>query len=101
MERIDFNDGGASHRELLVNVVYQPAPDVQLDDLDPIEGIEIGEREFEEGPLVPLEVDRNRERQGRVRIETSRVQQLYPQIDVAVRLEPDAVIRMDRMTHVS
>ena len=52
-------------------------------------------RRFEELPLLAVEVDTESERQRGDRVETECVQQLDPQIDVAVRLRPVAIFPME------
>ena len=71
----------------------QRAPHVQLEDLDAVERVEVGERKFEERPLIAFEIHGERERQRGQRLDAARVQQLDPEVDVAVRFGPGALVR--------
>src|ERR1700730_8374322 len=81
-------------------MVEQWTPDVQLLDIEPVESLEVFVRRLEERPLVALEVDRHRERHHRVGLETQSVDQLDPDVDVAILLGPDTLRRMQVVTGV-
>jgi hypothetical protein len=91
VEGVDLGRQQPAHLELFLDVVLQAAPRVHLGDIDPVERPQILGRELEELPLVALEVDGERERQRGPVVETQRVQQLDPEVDVAVGLGPYAV----------
>jgi hypothetical protein len=78
--------------QVLEGVVDQRAPDVQLLHVDAVQAAKLVVRRLEEGPLVALEVDGQHERHHGQRLAAERVHHLDPQIDVAVLLDPDAVV---------
>ena len=100
MERIDFDERRTAQRQLLLDVRDERPPDVQLEDVDAVQRVEIGERKLEERPLVAFEIDGKRERQRRERLDARGVQQLDPEVDVAVGLRPGAVAAVKGMARV-
>ena len=83
--------------EVLDRVGQHRAPDGEFLDVDAIERTQIAQRRFEEGPLVTFEIHPEHERQARARLQALRVEQLDPQVGVAVLLDPDAVGAVQRM----
>src|SRR2546421_8470578 len=78
----------------------QRTPDGKLLHVQSVQFVRVKQRTLEKCPLVALEVDGQRKRQRRNRLIAERVQQLDPDIHVAVRLGPGASLLMDRVTLV-
>ena len=70
-------------------------------DVEPVQFPQIGQGKHEERPLIPFKVDPDRERQCGDRLESPRVQQFDPDVDVAIRLRPVSFLRMDPMPFVA
>src|SRR6266487_6045475 len=79
----------------------QRTPDGKLLHVQSVKFVHVKQWTLEKRPLVAFEVDRQRKRQRRNRLIAERVQQLDPDIHVAVRLGPGASLLMDRVTPVS
>src|SRR5437879_3107605 len=52
---------------------------------------------LEEGPLIPLEVDSERKRQGGDRLKIPGVQEFNPNIHVTIGFRPIAILEVDQM----
>ena len=88
-ERVGLGADRACRRaRCSTRVLEQRPPDVQLLHVDAVELAQVVVRRLEERPLIAFEVDGDRERQHRQRIEPERVQHLDPDVDVAVLLGP-------------
>src|SRR5438046_8744874 len=92
-------DGPAS-LHLSLDMRNQRTPDGKLLHVQSVKFIHVKQWTLEKRPLVAFEVDRQRKRQRRNRLIAERVQQLDPDIHVAVRLGPGASLLMDRVTLV-
>src|SRR5262249_23510941 len=90
----------AAAPDLLDRALERPAPRLQLLGVEAVGVPQLGERGLVEGPLVALEVDGGRERQARDRIQAERVEELEPDVDVAVGLHPAAAVAVQRVRHV-
>ena len=99
--RVGLHDEQPTELELLLGVVERRAPDVELGHLQPEERAQVLGRELEEGPLVALEVRAEGEGGGGQRVEAEGVEQLDPQIDVAVGLRPRPLAGVQRMGAVA
>ena len=98
---VRLHDEQPPQLELLDGVVEGGAPDVHLGHLQPEERPEILGRELEEGPLVALEVGADGEGGRGQGIETQGVEQLDPEIDVAIGLGPRPLGGVERMRSVA
>src|SRR5262249_27457150 len=94
-ERIKLAENRPAQRDLLINVRGQGTPNGEFLDVQAIEAIEIGEAKLEKGPLVAFEIDRQGEGQGGDRFEAEAVEKLNKDIDVTIRLGPNAVLAMN------
>ena len=56
MERVHFHDRRATLGELVGDMVDKRPPHVELEDADAVQGLEVGERKLDEGPLVAFEI---------------------------------------------
>ena len=81
-----LDDHRPAEIELLDDVLGERAVDHELLHLEPVQPGEVFGRRLEERPLVAFEVDRDAEREHRQRLESLGVQQLDPEIRVAVGL---------------
>jgi hypothetical protein len=98
--RVDLDDHRSPELQLDRDVLGQRPVDDELLHLQPVESREILERRLEERPLVALEVDCDAVREHRERLEAVSMEQLDPEIRVAVRLRELAVGEMERMRSV-
>ena len=97
MKRVDLDEHDPSERYLLDDVSHDRPPDRELLYVDAVQVLKISERRLEERPLIALEVWKQREAHARQRIEPQRVQQLDPEVDVAVGLGPGSIGRVKRV----
>ena len=86
---------------MLRGMLDERPPDVELLHVDTVELAELIVRRLEEGPLIAFEVDGDRERHDRKWLETERMEQLNPNVDVAILLHPDALFGMQRVARVT
>src|SRR4029450_635167 len=101
VKSIHLDDGGPAQHELFSHLRREGAPYVQLEHGDPVEHVEIGGRKLEKRPLIAFESYREREWHCRERIGAGGMQQLYPEVNVAVGFWPRAVHAVKRMPHIS
>ena len=82
---VRLDDHRPAETELLEDVLGERAVDDELLHLEPVQACEILGRRLEERPLVAFEVDHGAERQHGQRLEPLGMQQLDPEVGVAVR----------------
>ena len=72
--RVEFDEDRSAEANLFIDMFHQRLPDRQFLDIQPVQGSQVSVRKLEECPLIPFEIDRQRERQGRHRIESPGMQ---------------------------
>ena len=97
MDRVDLDEHRAAARGLDCGVAIEPAVDGELLEAQTVQRLDVGHGRLEEGELVAFEVLAQGEAEHRLRLEPAPVQQLDPEIDVAVGLRPGAVLGVERM----
>ena len=97
---VGFGAHQLAGREVGLHVIGERAPHVELLDVEAVELAQLVVRRLEERPLVALEVDRGDEAEHRERLEAERVHDLDEDIDVAVLLDPHAVVGVQRVAPV-
>jgi len=70
VERIKFYEDWSPFADLLFNVVHQAVPRIHFLDVETEQHQQIRVRELEERPLIPFEVDPERKRESRDRLES-------------------------------
>jgi hypothetical protein len=65
-------------------IVDERTPHVELMNFEAIELEEIIVRRLEKCPLITVEIDREDVRQASMRVETERVENLHPDINIAI-----------------
>jgi hypothetical protein len=100
-EGVYLDDYGSTQEQLFGNVNRQRQPDVQLEHVNAVQVLEIGRRELEERPLIALHVDTEGEGQGSQGLGAGGVEQLDPEVHVAVRFRPGSVGPVKCMTRIS
>ena len=93
---------GPAHKalRLRLDTVFERVVDREFLHLRAVQVLDVFERKLEERELVALEVLGHREGERGARIESHAVQDLDPQIDVAVGLLPHPVALMERVRSV-
>ncbi len=95
--RVDFDGDEAPGRQVIDDMLQDCAPGVHFVYTDAEERLQIFRRELKERPLLGLEVGCEREGGRGQRFQAEGVQNLNPQVDVAIRLVPDAFGPVQRM----
>lgn len=101
VEAVDLDEDRVAAGDLHGGLALQAVVDREFLDLQAVEPFEIGGEGLEEGELVAFEVLAQGEAEHRLRHEAAGMQEFDPEIDVAVRLRPDAVEGVQGMRGVA
>ncbi len=96
-ETVDFGEHQTAARHLLHHVAFERVVEREFGDLEAEEFAKIFERHLGEGEVVALEILRDGEAERGRRIAAERVEDLDPDVGVAVRLRPIARAGVQRV----